>query len=159
MKYQNGYNSEYQKRGFTLVEIMIVVVIIMLLAAMALPAFQRSRMNAQNSRVVNDIRIFQGAFQQYALEYGDFPADVGPRTVPPGVGQYFHAKNFLERTAVGGFYDWDYGVFGVTAAVSVDGTTCSSDQLLMIDEDVDDGNPTSGNVRISGTRIMFILED
>ena len=56
------------KKGFTLVEIMIVVVIIGLLAAMAIPAFQKVRKNALGKTVLNDARQIAGACQQLLLE-------------------------------------------------------------------------------------------
>ena len=56
------------KKGFTLVEIMIVVVIIGLLAAMAIPAFQRVRQNSRVSAMDNDARQLASAAQQYMLE-------------------------------------------------------------------------------------------
>lgn len=56
------------KKGFTLVEIMIVVVIIGLLAAMAIPAFQKVRTDSRESAVENDARQLASAAQQYMLE-------------------------------------------------------------------------------------------
>ena len=56
------------KKGFTLVEIMIVVVIIGLLAAMAIPAFQKVRQDSRQSAVVNDARQLASAAQQFMLE-------------------------------------------------------------------------------------------
>src|SRR4051812_12524378 len=56
--------------GFTLVEIMIVVVIIGLLAAMAIPAFQKVRTSSQDKAVLNNARQLAAAADQYFLENG-----------------------------------------------------------------------------------------
>ena len=57
-------------KGFTLVEIMIVVVIIGLLAAMAIPAFQKVRQSSQDKAVLNNLRQLSAAADQYFLENG-----------------------------------------------------------------------------------------
>ncbi len=54
--------------GFTLVEIMIVVAIIALLAAIAVPNFLRARKRSQATRILSDLRIIDSAIDQYAIE-------------------------------------------------------------------------------------------
>ena len=57
-----------KKHGFTLVEIMIVVAIIGLLAAIAIPSFVKARRNSQTNACINNLRQIDGAKQQWAIE-------------------------------------------------------------------------------------------
>lgn len=61
--------SLHRRRGaFTLVEIMIVIAIIALIASLAVPGFLRSRKRTQAGRVINDLRLLDGALNQYTIE-------------------------------------------------------------------------------------------
>ncbi|MEN8661295.1 MAG: prepilin-type N-terminal cleavage/methylation domain-containing protein [Lentimonas sp.] len=79
------------KKAFTLVEIMIVVVVIGLLAAMAIPAFQKVRETSQNKTVINNLRQLASGADQYFLEAGKSTVT---SSVLVGSGSTFYVKKF-----------------------------------------------------------------
>lgn len=71
--------------GFTLVEIMIVIAIIGLLCAIAIPNYVKARANSQAQACINNLRQIDGAMQQFAIENGkklgdavNYPNDLTP---------------------------------------------------------------------------------
>ena len=147
-------------QGFTLIEIMIVVAIIALIAAIALPSFLRARQQAQNAKFVNDLRIATGAFEMYFMENNGYPPDVNRGIVPPGMALYFGPKlDFTRPTPLGGNWDWDSNVFSFDAGVSVVGSTKSVEQFVEIDRKIDDGDLNKGHFQnTAGGRYTDILE-
>ena len=72
-----------RNHAFTLVEIMIVCAIIALLAAVAVPGFLRARKRSQGVAIRTDLRLIDGAMDQYALEYNRSGPTPRSRS-PPG---------------------------------------------------------------------------
>jgi len=85
--------------AFTLVEIMIVVAIIGLLAAIAIPRFLKSRQTTQLNVCLNDLRIYQDALEQYVFPNRQYPDDISD-LVAQGYLKY------LYECPVGGAYEW-----------------------------------------------------
>ncbi len=141
-------------RGFTLVEIMIVVVIIGLLAAMAIPAFQKVRENSRISRFASDLRTFASGLETMMLEVGALPGDPGTGSLSGGhaqLSEYINAATYTQETSIGGEWDIDSSDMGLNCVVGVDfGAAPTSEQLAMleaVDELIDDGDLTTGVFR------------
>ena len=144
-------------RGFTLVELMIVVVLIGLLAALALPAFSRMKSAAVARRYYNDARQIRDAAQRYALEHGAFPPN-GIGALAPEFTGYVPAKLFGATTPLGGVWDWDNGENGFAASIAVYQYTVSDAELLAIDRAFDDGDLTAGQFRRAGAKAILVVE-
>jgi prepilin-type N-terminal cleavage/methylation domain-containing protein len=104
-----------KRGGFTLVEIMIVVAIIALLAAIAVPGFLRARKRSQASKIINDLRLIDSAVDQYAIETAKKTGD--PVAVSDWTN-YLKKDTVLFATGQDLFAD-DYGVQTVDTHVSV----------------------------------------
>ena len=127
--------------GFTLVEIMIVVVIIGLLAAMAIPAFQRSRQRSQAARLTNDFRQYDSAYQRYALEAGQLPAAAtAGGVIPPGMTGYL-PDAYTQPSPLGGLYVWS----GPSAHIVLVNSNATDAIMQLVDAALDDGDLTTGD--------------
>jgi prepilin-type N-terminal cleavage/methylation domain-containing protein len=89
------------RRGFTLVEIMIVVAIIGILAAILSSNVLRARKRAQASKILDDLRTLDGALDQWALEHNKKSGDLAEFS---DLQPYLKTQNKLNLTG--------YDVFG-----------------------------------------------
>jgi len=139
---------------------MIVVVIIGLLAAIAIPAVKKTQRAAQNNTVVNDFRVFSQAFETYCTQNGAWPANVGAGVVPAGMGTAdFKVSVWQTKTPIGGQWNWDYNIAGFTAGISISNFTCTDAQLQEIDAKLDDGDLTTGFFqKTQSNRVSYILQ-
>ncbi len=148
-----------QKRGFTLVEIMVVVVLIGLLAALAIPAFQRVQRASQNARVANDFRVFAQSFEIYNAQYGAWPADGSAGVVPAGMSGDFRTAAWEAPAAIGGSWNWNNNSGGVHAGISIVNFTATDAQLQALDAKMDDGDLSAGTLqKTSATSLTLILQ-
>ena len=107
-----------KKAGFTLVEIMIVVAIIGLLVAIAIPNFVKARENAQLNSILNNLRIIEGAKDQWALENKKGTGDsVGWATGTTGIADFL--KGATVKNVVGETYTIDVVGTAATAKTPV----------------------------------------
>ena len=96
---------QISKAGFTLVEIMIVVAIIGLLAAIAIPNFVKARSTSQANGCINNLRQINAAESQFALEQHKTTGD--PINFPDDLTPYIkmNSSGSLPTCPAGGTYD------------------------------------------------------
>ncbi len=98
-----------KRAGFTLVEIMIVVAIIALLAAIAVPGFLRARKRSQAGKILNDLRMIDSAVDQYAIEN----SKLTNQTVPVAAWTNYVKKDTALYSTGKDLFGNDYGAQAV----------------------------------------------
>jgi prepilin-type N-terminal cleavage/methylation domain-containing protein len=165
--------QSYRPRtAFTLVEIMIVVAIIAVLTAIAIPSFMKYRRDAEISLIASEMRGLRDGFQIYATKYGTYPPNgEGPGESPPfPIDKYINMETWTNSRPFGGTYfwigqappgqpvwsGWPYSAFNVR------GYSADRDDLLQVDKILDDGNLGSGRFRevsySGGRRLIYRLD-
>lgn len=165
--------NHFQRRrsaGFSLVEIMVVVLIISVLSMLAVPTFAKIKRKAKTSVIVNDFRVFSSAFEAYAQETGSWPAEAAAGVFPTGMDNRINKTQWQRITPMGGKYDWEYNQihFGTQykAAIAISsaaGATLTLDvpQLTDLENAIDGSsiNWLGGSFHIGATlNPLFIVQ-
>ena len=168
--------SRSDRAAYTLIEIAVVVTIIGILSAMAVPYFKRVKESSIISTLENDLRIFSQEFMQYELNFGTYPdTQSTPGAYPSGMEDRI-SNAWTLPSVIGGTYRWvynggggnnngngnngngnSYAYIGITG-ISTEMLRIDPSRLSEIDDDIYDGNTGTGNLQMAGLSIRYYLE-
>ncbi len=135
-------------RGFTLVEMMIVVGVIAILAAIAIPSFLKARERSISTQFISTTRVFSEAVVMFAADFGQYPEDSDSGVMPANFDVYIRETDWYKGPTIGGVWDHELNESDIVSAIGCDAYEISDEQVLAIDEMADDGDTTTGNLRI-----------
>ena len=148
------------RSAFTLVEILIVVVILGILAAIVVPQFVGATDEARQGAFISSLKTYADACEYFAVKEGRYPPDGSSGVMPVGFDTYVEQDEYESPTPLGGVWDTEYNDSGVTSAVGVhfNGDPVPS-YMLAIDEKFDDGNLSTGAFQqLAADRFYYIIE-
>jgi len=145
------------RRGFTAIEVLVVISIIGLLFSLLLPAVQSARESARRSACQNNLKQIGLALASYTGIYSTFPTDITdfshiPSNVPPGNGPPPFSSSltrllpFLEQTNLFNTINYDLEAYAGngTGGVNLANLTCSRQQVAVFLCPSDTFDRTSG---------------
>lgn len=162
-RHQNRIVRGGRTNGFTLVEILIVVVILGILAAVVFPLFGDIHKNVEQTAFISDLRVFVDAANMYHAKENVYLEDASSGEVPTGFAPYIDTEVWERTTPITGVWDTELDSYGVTSALGVhfNGVTPPDDTyMLQIDDIYDDNDLTTGRFRkLASDRFYHVIVD
>lgn len=146
--------------AFTLVEIMVVVVVIGLLSALAIPSLKKVQETSRNTRFASDMRSLSHQLEIFILESGHYPEDSNSGEIPSGFEEYIQVNDWNAGPTIGGVYDVELNSHGITSGIGVHRYTISDVELTRFDRKFDDGDLATGSYRkIHSDRYYLVVAE
>jgi prepilin-type N-terminal cleavage/methylation domain-containing protein len=146
-------------RGFTLVEILVVVIILGILAAIVLPRISGATTESRINTFCNNLKTYGLQLSLYHDRFGEWPDDRSPGVFPIELSQQLRAEPWTSPSPIGGEWDWDKDVFDVEAGVSIYQPAESEETIQKIDAVIDDGNLDTGHFRRRTDGYILVLSE
>ncbi|MBX2852858.1 MAG: hypothetical protein KTR15_14070 [Phycisphaeraceae bacterium] len=146
-----------------MIELVIVVVIIGVLGAIAIPRLSRGSEGARVNAFVAELNTFAKGIDRYRVENGTDIADSSTGDMPAELSDYLHENAWEGETPIGGFWDVEsngIGGYGLAVGVHFIGGSVDKDAVEQVDRLIDDGDMNTGAFRqLSSDRFYLILEN
>lgn len=153
--------STRSRNGFTLVEILIVVIILGIIAAMVIPSFGHTSREVEQTSFVTDLNMFVESAKLYIVTQDQLLPDGATGVVPAGWTEYIDTQGWTRGTPIGGDWDVETNDSGITCGVGVhfNGVPPKPDDYMAeIDSLFDDGDLTAGCFqKIAADRFYYII--
>ena len=150
-------SMQKSRNAFTLIEVLFVVVILGVLAATVLANVKGSNREAQNATFAKNLKTYVTIFEMQYQRTGAYPGDATPGAAPVELADALGGTNWTTPTPVGGQWDWDENVFGVTAGISVFQPARTDAEMTEIDRLVDDGDLATGTFRSRSDGYIYVM--
>jgi prepilin-type N-terminal cleavage/methylation domain-containing protein len=148
-------------RAFTLLEIMIVVILLGIIAAIVIPRFADATEESERATFVSNLGYYARQFEYYKIKNGDYPPGAASGVLPAELVGYIRVEDFERPTPIGGVWDVEFDDNGVHSAVGVhfNGVGATQDDAYMtsIDTMFDDGDLTTGLFRKLGANLYYYV--
>ena len=145
-----------REKGFTLIELMVVIVIIAILAAVALPNFMGATEKARESAVRSAMKTIQTALEMYATDHsGTYPDDT--EATFTGILQYLPGNTFPKSPATNAPYTDSNLLLGETAAPETNSNDTSKQYAIVYQYDpVTNSYTLDGYNRTNTTKVLTL---
>jgi type II secretory pathway pseudopilin PulG len=145
-----------------LIELVVVITVIGILAAMVVPKFATARSDSEITATSEDLQAIANALAMYMAKNGSFPRDVNRMQVVRELSPYFKSDNpFAKPTPIGGVYDYEGPPNWNPAQISIrkNGSNVYTDaEALKLDEYMDNGDLKTGKIRAHGDRLAYYFD-
>jgi len=134
------------RRAFTLVEILIVVVILGIMAAIVVPAFAGVTDESRKAAFITEMKIFADVAEYVSAATNGNIADSSTGDVPPELAPYIREDGWLDGTPIGGSWDVEANENGITLGIGVhfQGDNPGDEFMQDVDARFDNGDLDTG---------------
>lgn len=141
-------------KGFSLIELMVVVTIIGILALLGVPGLTKATQRTAAIATANDVRVFTDAVKVYSVSTGQYPVTMTYTSIPAEI------EGYIPTAWTDGDYSWFYINSSYYTYLYVYNLRFTAEQAIELDKIMDDGNIGTGEMRVAfnGSGLVYLFE-